>query len=586
MIKNLELATLIKYILLLAAYGMGGTQFTNVPILFYRPQKIIPDMNNPSEYYFSDEYPQITSIPMILDLYNDREFYEVIIMTSGYVGKFVAYILLVAFPIKEQYEHYAVYTPILVIGIVTSITAFYQHVVLLTISFFLWFGSFSFLIGLIFSYTYKHFKGKMSENSVIYLNLTWPVVMLTHILCGYFDGHWRSNMVYFTGFTNLILGISLFAIHRVIQKLEIQQEQLHLETALLENYQDTINHQSQQQGKDHTNNDFAHSALMLHNEDQLVSNLYSNNNQKGNDVEKNPKKNNNNQHHQTPQLNPDILITKKDQDKTSFEILKDNIMMFKRDVTQRNNIMIWSLVWNVVGVSFVGCVIAMNRLEGNLYLNLAVSTVFELLGNIAAVWLMSRFSLKNTIMACLYVMGFSYILSVALDAWVSDNSPILKTLASLLPVLVAKGTHETMWNIVIEFQRQVIRVKYHQFSFAVANLFDMSITSTLPTYQYFMEKNGLNQFLGYGIYALVAARASVNFKLFNKNSTATIISMRRSSISKQSNSATPISKLKKQSADLNHHLEEIEQDNYKNCIEMDDLSKNNTNNQLQKLIAL
>ncbi|KAL4480125.1 hypothetical protein ABPG74_020641 [Tetrahymena malaccensis] len=586
MIKNLELATLIKYILLLAAYGMGGTQFTNVPILFYRPQKIIPDMSNPSEYYFSDEYPQITSIPMILDLYGDREFYEVIIMTSGYVGKFVAYILLVAFPIKEQYEHYAVYTPILVIGIVTTITAFYQHVVLLTISFFLWFGSFSFLIGLIFSYTYKHFKGKMSENSVIYLNLTWPVVMLTHILFGYFDGHWRSNMVYFTGFTNLILGISLFAIHRVIQKLEIQQEQLHLETALLENYQDTINHQSQQQGKDHTNHDLAHTALMLHNEDQLVSNPYSNNNQKGSDVERNSKKNNNNQHHQTPQLNPDTLITKEDQDKTSFEILKDNIMMFKRDVTQRNNIMIWSLVWNVVGVSFVGCVIAMNRLEGNLYFNLAVSTVFELLGNIAAVWLMSRFSLKNTIMACLYVMGFSYILSVVLDAWVSDNSPILKTLASLLPVLVAKGTHETMWNIVIEFQRQVIRVKYHQFSFAVANLFDMSITSTLPTYQYFMEKNGLNQFLGYGIYALVAARASVNFKLFNKNSTATVMSMRRSSISKHSNQAIPISKLKKQSADLNHHFEEIEQDNYKNCIEMDDLSKNNTNNQLQKLIAL
>lgn len=125
--------------------------------------------------------------------------------------------------------------------------------------------------------------------------------------------------------------------------------------------------------------------------------------------------------------------------------------MFKRDVTQRNNIMIWSLVWNVVGVSFVGCVIAMNRLEGNLYLNLAVSTVFELLGNIAAVWLMSRFSLKKTIMACLYVMGFSYLLSVFLDAWTSENYPLLKTVASLLPVLVAKGTHETMWNIVIEF---------------------------------------------------------------------------------------------------------------------------------------
>jgi len=40
---------------------------------------------------------------MELNLYDDRELYEIMIVTSGYVGKFVAFILLFAFPIKEEY---------------------------------------------------------------------------------------------------------------------------------------------------------------------------------------------------------------------------------------------------------------------------------------------------------------------------------------------------------------------------------------------------------------------------------------------------------------------------------------------------
>lgn len=40
---------------------------------------------------------------MELDLFGDREFFEIIIVTSGYIGKFVAFILLFTFPIKEEY---------------------------------------------------------------------------------------------------------------------------------------------------------------------------------------------------------------------------------------------------------------------------------------------------------------------------------------------------------------------------------------------------------------------------------------------------------------------------------------------------
>lgn len=115
--------------------------------------------------------------------------------------------------------------------------------------------------------------------------------------------------------------------------------------------------------------------------------------------------------------------------------------------------MIWTVVWNSVGCSFVGCVIALNRLEGNLYLNLTMSTVFELLGNVAAVYLMKRFPLKKTIITCLYIMGISYLICFSLDSWTKDNEEqsMVKVIISLLPVLIAKGTHETMWNIVIEF---------------------------------------------------------------------------------------------------------------------------------------
>jgi len=50
---------------------------------------------------------------MDLNLFGDRELYEVMILTCGYIGKFVAFILLFAFPIKEQYQHYAVYGAVL-----------------------------------------------------------------------------------------------------------------------------------------------------------------------------------------------------------------------------------------------------------------------------------------------------------------------------------------------------------------------------------------------------------------------------------------------------------------------------------------
>lgn len=127
--------------------------------------------------------------------------------------------------------------------------------------------------------------------------------------------------------------------------------------------------------------------------------------------------------------------------------------MFRKDVTQRTNIMIWTLVWNAVGCSFVGCVIVLNRLKGNLYVNLMMSTVFELLGNIAAVYILKTFPLKQTIIICLYIMGIAYLICFSLDSWTRDNSEgsILKIIVSLIPVLVAKGTHEAMWNIVIEF---------------------------------------------------------------------------------------------------------------------------------------
>lgn len=77
----------------------------------------------------------------------------------------------------------------------------------------------------------------MSENSVINLNLTWPVIMLVHILFSYYNGDWRANVVYFTGYTNLLLGIGLFLVHNVIVKLEkeLNSQNNFLQVALLQN---------------------------------------------------------------------------------------------------------------------------------------------------------------------------------------------------------------------------------------------------------------------------------------------------------------------------------------------------------------
>lgn len=108
--------------------------------------------------------------------------------------------------------------------------------------------------------------------------------------------------------------------------------------------------------------------------------------------------------------------------------------------------------------------LALNKLEGNLFFNLFVSTLFEFVGNFLSIVLIKYFNIKRVILCNLTIIGISYMSLLFVSSSPGENeegSSPLMVFFQLLPILISKGTHETMWNLLIEFQRHILDIEFH-----------------------------------------------------------------------------------------------------------------------------
>ncbi|EAR91955.1 transmembrane protein, putative (macronuclear) [Tetrahymena thermophila SB210] len=490
-LKNFEKAKVIKFVLIVICYGLQCVQYTGVPVIFYRPKKIInPDPNGPP--LFDNEFPNIYSIPMEYDLYGDDEIWEVYMLTAGYIAKYIAYAILILYPIKKSQSHKFFFAPILIIGVSLTLLQIYSSPLMLVFSFFFYFGASSYFFGQVFSYVPSHFTGKIVDNHVIFLNTFWSIIMLLHIFYESIFGGWRENLIYFAGFLYLSIGIIFIYLQKYIDTNENMYQRQIQEVS---NQQSQINkfEQSQQQ-IGNTSNDQNQSQTVNSNQE----NQANHNKQELNEKQKQQQKED------------------QENEESSFQMLKKLYSEIYQNKDIRNNIMIWGLCWSACGVSYIGCVLALNRLKGNIFFNMFISTLFELAGNIISIYCIKNFRIKNIIVNNLYIIGISYVSFLFFNTGSFKNNEedtLLDIIISIFPVIVAKATHETMWNLLLEVQKQIMDIKYHQFSFSFGNVFDIIIHSSLPYYQYTMEKIGFNQFIGYGFYSLLAGFCSSKFKI-------------------------------------------------------------------------
>lgn len=87
-----------------------------------------------------------------------------------------------------------------------------------------------------------------------------------------------------------------------------------------------------------------------------------------------------------------------------------------------------------------------------MYFNLYVSTLFEFGGNFISIFLIKSFNAKKVITINILIIGLSYASLILFPYSDGPNkeSDILAIFISLFPIIIAKVTSETMWNLLIE----------------------------------------------------------------------------------------------------------------------------------------
>lgn len=79
------------------------------------------------------------------------------------------------------------------------------------------------------------------------------------------------------------------------------------------------------------------------------------------------------------------------------------------------NVIVFVLSWVGTNIAYFGCLLVMDDLGGNIYINITLITVFEFLGNIAAAILIIKFSKRWIIRISFFIVGASYMICIPFD---------------------------------------------------------------------------------------------------------------------------------------------------------------------------
>lgn len=76
---------------------------------------------------------------------------------------------------------------------------------------------------------------------------------------------------------------------------------------------------------------------------------------------------------------------------SAWEDFKKQLLSIKSNPKYLKNVILFVLCWLGTNIAYFGCLLVMSDLGGNIYTNVAMSTVFEFAGNLSAAFLIMKF---------------------------------------------------------------------------------------------------------------------------------------------------------------------------------------------------
>ncbi|KAL4497123.1 hypothetical protein ABPG72_019443 [Tetrahymena utriculariae] len=205
-------------------------------------------------------------------------------------------------------------------------------------------------------------------------------------------------------------------------------------------------------------------------------------------------------------------------------VIEKYFAFLNRGVVLKTNFYIWTLCLSSYVANYYGVCFLFNSLNGNLYFNCLLSTLFELLSTFIATTLVVKYnnSIKKMIIKTQIITDIAFI-SAFFISDTKDNvinqfqekeiqfTDIIGLILYLSPITIAKISFEITPSLLYTFQQAVIPLEYQQQQYSCSNIFTMLVSNVIPFYKYFLIQMGISPFFGFGIFTLFSAYQSKNF---------------------------------------------------------------------------
>ncbi|KAL4453182.1 hypothetical protein ABPG74_015413 [Tetrahymena malaccensis] len=531
---------LIKYTLLVFAYGLNAVQFTSIPILFYHSTlnclnsegkqyecSLEEACSNIYGYVEKSDYPQIYNLTTQLNLYCDREILEAWIFSIANIGRIAASIILILMPqFKKEYREKFINMTSIVTGLALLSLYIAESTVMFIFGLFVWYLLSSFLYGLVFVYLWESFPESYQKYGAAILNNSCPFMMVIFLIFSYHFGSWKNILIHFTGIPLLIIGLlSIYLQNKLTISLPASSaQQIDMQYSVFDNQQESEQKQndlsfqnSQQSSPNQEIKQINFQQHKKYTDDQSSVETSSNSEKQSQDQIEGQEIHNFNeitsQKDNNIQLNSKLIV-----------IIEKYFPFLNRGTVLRTNFYVWTLCLSSYVANYYGVCFLLNSLHGNLYFNCLLSTLFELLSNFIATTLVVKYnnSVKKMIIITQIITGIAFLsaffISDTKDSVVNQYqdkekqfTDIIGLILYLSPIIIAKISFEITPSLLFTYQKAVIPVAYQQQQYSCSNIFTMVVSNVIPFYKYFLIQVGVNPFIGFGVFTLFSAYQSKKF---------------------------------------------------------------------------
>lgn len=134
----------------------------------------------------------------------------------------------------------------------------------------------------------------------------------------------------------------------------------------------------------------------------------------------------------------------------AWQDFKNQLISIYESPKYFRNVLLFVLCYVGTNIAYFGCLLVMGDLGGNIYTNVTFGTLFEFGGNLSATFLIIKFQERSIIKICFLIVGISYLSCLVFDPTKhsSGETYSLTVILSLLPIIIAKATHEMLWTVL------------------------------------------------------------------------------------------------------------------------------------------